>query len=315
MHRKAREPSVMTRFIFFRTQQALVTVFLVTAIIFVIIRLVGDPTHLMLPPEATEADRALLRDEMGLSDPIPIQYLRFVGDLVQGDMGTSYRFRRPALDVVMERLGATLLLTSLSLGVGTLVGIPLGVASAVRRDTVVDILAKGVAIFGQAAPPFLLALLLVRLFSVELRWLPTNGYGSFSNLILPALALGWYSAAGILRLTRSSMLEVLGSEYVKMARIKGLPAHVVIYKHALKNASLPVLTFMALQFGILMGGAVAIEAIFAWPGVGKLILDSISNLDYAVVQAAVTVSALIFVGLNLAVDILYAIIDPRIRLG
>ncbi|WP_373084063.1 ABC transporter permease [Sneathiella sp.] len=304
----------MPKYIFFRVQQAFVTVLIVTAVIFVIIRLLGDPTHLMLPPEATEADRDLLRQEMGLSEPIAVQYLHFLGGLIQGDMGESYRFRRPAMEVVFERLGATLLLTCTSLGIGVLIGVPLGVAAAMRRDGVIDVAAKAVALFGQAGPPFLLALLLVRFFSVDLRWLPTSGYGTIENLVLPALALGWYSAAGLVRLTRSSMLEVIDSEYVKMARIKGLPARVVIYKHALKNASLPVITFAGLQFGILMGGAVAIEAIFAWPGVGKLILDSISNLDFAVVQAAVTISALIFIGLNLAMDILYAVIDPRISL-
>jgi len=166
---------------------------------------------------------------------------------------------------------------------------------------------------GQAAPPFLFSLLFIRLFSIEFGWFPTGGYGKFSNLILPAIALGWYSAAGIMRLTRSSMTEVLESEYVKLARIKGVPEVVVVYKHALRNALLPVTTFTSLQFGILMGGAVSVEFVFAWPGVGRLILESISNLDYTVVQAAVTVGALIFTLVNLLVDIVYAYIDPRIR--
>jgi peptide/nickel transport system permease protein len=305
----------MLRYVATRLLQALVTILIVTAIIFVIIRLVGDPAHLMLPPEATEADRELLRRQMGLSDPVLLQYWRFLLDLLQGDMGMSYRFSRPAMEVVLGRLDATLLLTCASLGLGVLIGVPLGVASAVRRDTWLDGLAKVIALLGQAAPPFFFGLLFVRLFSVELGWLPTSGYGRIETLIMPSVALGWYSAAALMRLTRSSMLDVLNSEYVKMARIKGLPERVVIYKHALKNASLPVLTFGALQFGILMGGAVSIEAIFAWPGLGKLILDSISNLDYTVVQAAVTLSALIFTLVNLGVDILYAYIDPRIRYG
>src|SRR5690349_1229153 len=282
-------------------------------VIFVIIRLIGDPTHLMLPPEATEADRELLRQQMGLSDSIFVQYGRFLWALLHGDMGMSYRFSRPAMDVVLERIGPTLLLTCTSLGLGVLVGVPLGVASAVRPDSGIDLVAKGIALFGQAAPPFFFGLLFVLLFSVELGWLPTSGYGGPRYLILPSIALGWYSAAGLMRLTRSNMLDVLNSEYVKMARIKGVPERVVIYRHALKNASLPVLTFASLQFGILIGGAVSIESVFAWPGMGKLILDSIANLDFTVVQAAVMVSALLFTLINLTVDILYAYIDPRIR--
>lgn len=303
----------MLRYIFQRLLQAVVTILIVTLIIFVIVRLVGDPTHLMLPPEATETDRELLREQLGLADPIIVQYGRFLLNLIQGDLGTSYRFSRPALDVVLERVPATLLLTTTSLGLGLLVGVPLGVASAVRPDSTVDLVAKVIALFGQAAPPFFFGLVLVLFFAVDLGWLPTSGYGGVQYLMLPSVALGWYSAAGLMRLTRSNMLDVLGSEYVKLARIKGLPERVVIYKHALKNAALPVLTFASLQFGILMGGAVSIESVFAWPGMGKLILDSISNLDYTVVQAAVTLAAAMFTGINLAVDILYAYIDPRIR--
>jgi peptide/nickel transport system permease protein len=300
-------------YIFQRLGQAVVTVLVVTMVIFVIIRLIGDPTHLMLPPEATEADRDLLRQQMGLSDSVIVQYGRFLWALLHGDMGMSYRFSRPAMEVVLDRIGPTLLLTCTSLCIGVFVGVPLGVASAVRPDSFIDLVSKIIALFGQAAPPFFFGLLFVLLFSVELGWLPTSGYGGPRYLILPSLALGWYSAAGLMRLTRSNMLDVLNSEYVKMARIKGVPERVVIYRHALKNASLPVLTFASLQFGILMGGAVSIESVFAWPGMGKLILDSIANLDYTVVQAAVTVSALLFTLINLAVDILYAYIDPRIR--
>ncbi|MFG1465161.1 ABC transporter permease [Xanthobacter sp. DSM 24535] len=303
----------MPRYLFQRLVQAVVTILIVTLIIFVIVRLIGDPTHLMLPPEATEADRELLRHQMGLSDPVIVQYGRFLLGLLHGDLGMSYRFSRPALDVVMERIGPTLILTMSSLGLGILVGVPLGVASAVRPDSWIDLVAKLVALLGQAAPPFFFGLVLVLFLSVHLGLLPTSGYGGIQHLVMPAVALGWYSSAGLMRLTRSNMLEVLGSEYVKMARIKGLPERVVIYKHALKNAALPVLTFASLQFGILMGGAVSIESVFAWPGMGKLILDSIANLDYTVVQAAVTVAAVIFTLINLAVDMLYAYIDPRIR--
>lgn len=303
----------MIHYIMRRLGQSTITVLLVTLIIFVIVRQVGDPTHLMLPPEATEADRELLRNQMGLDRPVVLQYGAYLLDLVRGNLGMSYRFSRPALGVVIDALGPTLLLTLTSLGLAVAVGVPLGVAAAVRRDSWVDQFSKVFAVLGQAAPPFLFSLLFIRLFAIQLGWLPTGGYGRSVNLILPAMALGWYSSAGIMRLTRSSMTEVLDSEYIKLARIKGVPERVIVYRHALRNALLPVITFISLQFGVLMGGAVSVEFVFAWPGVGRLILESISNLDYTVVQAAVTVGALIFTSVNLAVDIVYATIDPRIR--
>ncbi len=303
----------MIAYITRRIGQSFVTVLLVTLIIFLIVRLVGDPTHLMLPPEATEADRDLLRHEMGLDKPVVVQYGAYLMELLRGHLGMSYRFSQPAATVVLQALGPTLYLTLSSLAFGILLGIPLGVMGAVRRGGAIDQFARIFAVIGQAAPPFLFGLLFIRLFSIQFGWLPTGGYGGPKYLALPAIALGWYSAAGIMRLTRSSMSEVLDSEYVKLARIKGVPQRVIVYRHALRNALLPVVTFTTLQFGILMGGAVSVEFVFAWPGVGRLILESISNLDYTVVQAAVTVGALIFTSVNLAVDILYAAIDPRIR--
>lgn len=303
----------MIPYILRRLGQSVITVLLVTLIIFVIVRQVGDPTHLMLPPEATEADRQLLREQMGLDKPVVVQYGMYLLDLVQGNLGMSYRFSRPALGVVMGALGPTLLLTLTALGLAIAVGVPLGVVAAVRRDGLADQFATVFAVLGQAAPPFLFSLLFIKLFSIEFGWFPTGGYGKVSNLVLPALALGWYSSAGIMRLTRSSMSEVLDSEYIKFARIKGVPERVIVYRHALRNALLPVITFIALMFGVLVGGAVSVEFVFAWPGVGRLILESISNLDYTVVQAAVTVGAVVFTSVNLGVDILYAAIDPRIR--
>ena len=303
----------MIHYVLRRLGQSAITVLLVTLIIFVIVRQVGDPTHLMLPPEATESDRDLLRSQMGLDRPVIVQYGTYMLDLLKGNLGMSYRFSKPALGVVFEALGPTLLLTLTALGLAITLGVPLGVMAAVKRDGRLDQFAKVFAVFGQAAPPFLFSLLFIKLFAIEFGWLPTGGYGRGVHLILPALALGWYSSAGIMRLTRSSMTDVLDSEYIKLARIKGVPEHVIIYRHALRNALLPVITFISLQFGILMGGAVSVEFVFAWPGVGRLILESISNLDYTVVQAAVTVGALIFTSVNLAVDIVYATIDPRIR--
>jgi peptide/nickel transport system permease protein len=303
----------MIQYVLRRLGQSAITVLLVTLIIFVIVRQVGDPTHLMLPPEATEADRELLRKQMGLDRPVVVQYGTYMVDLLKGNLGMSYRFSRPALGVVIEALGPTLLLTLTALGLAIALGVPLGVMAAVKRDGTLDQFAKVFAVLGQAAPPFLFSLLFIKLFAIQFGWFPTGGYGRVVNLVLPALALGWYSSAGIMRLTRSSMTEVLDSEYIKLARIKGVPERVIVYRHALRNALLPVITFISLQFGILMGGAVSVEFVFAWPGVGRLILESISNLDYTVVQAAVTVGALIFTSVNLVVDIIYAAIDPRIR--
>jgi len=305
----------MLSYILRRLGAGLATVLLMTVIIFVIVRLVGDPAHLMLPPEATEADRELFRQQLGTADPLFAQYLRFLGGLIQGDLGTSFRYGVPALGIVLERLGPSLYLTGTAMAFAVGLGVPLGILSAVRPGGIAEQAGRLFAVLGQSAPPFFFALLFIRFFAVELRWLPTGGYGGFSHVLLPALALGWYSAAGLMRLTQANMAEVLDAEYIKMARIKGLPEHVVILKHALGNACLPVITFAASQFGILLGGAVSIEAVFSWPGFGKLIVDAIAQLDYTVVQAAVVVSAALFILINLVVDLLYAFIDPRIRYG
>ena len=305
----------MLRFILFRFMQAFVTLLLVTAVRFVLVRLVGDPTHLMLPPEAREEDRQILREQLGISDPVPVQYGRYLAEISRADFGESYRYQQPALAVVFDRFGATATLTIAALVVACMVGLPFGILSAMWRGSWVDQLGSVLAMLGQAAPPFLLGLILLRIFAVDLGWVPSVGFGSFSHLILPAIALGWYSAAGIMRMTRSSMVDVLESDYIKMARIKGLPSRSVVGKHALRNAALPVVTFIGLQFGVLFGGAVSVEAIFAWPGMGQLILESIANLDYSVVQAAVLSLAFIFIVINFTLDVLYALIDPRIRHG
>lgn len=303
----------MVVYILKRLGQSLLTVLLVVAIVFVVIRAIGDPTHLLLPPEATESDRQVLREQMGLDRSLPVQFISYLGDMATGEMGNSYRFSKPALGVVVQALGPTLLLATAALLVALLVGIPLGTASALWPNSAVDQLGKIFAVLGQAAPPFFFSLIFVKFFSLQLGWLPTSGYGSVNHLILPMLALGWFAAAGVARLTRSSMSDVLHSEYIKFARIKGVPEHVIVVRHALRNALLPVVTFLALQFGILMGGAISVEVVFAWPGIGQLLYDSINNLDYTVVQAAVTLTAIIFALVNLAVDLLYALIDPRIH--
>ncbi|MFJ9451162.1 ABC transporter permease [Herbaspirillum sp. NPDC101397] len=302
----------MPAFLLRRIGSALVTLLLMSVLIFVMVRMVGDPAHLMMPPEATEADRALFREQLGLNDPVPVQYARFLSTIVRGDFGNSFHFGVPALSIVEDRLGPSLLLTLSALAFAIFTGVPLGIAAAVKKDGFADQFSKIFAALGQAAPPFFFALLFIRLFSVGFGWLPTGGYGSWQHLVLPVIALGWYSAAGLCRLTQANLTAVLQSEYVKMARIKGVPEHVVVLKHALKNAALPVITFAASQFGILIGGAVSIEAVFSWPGFGSLMVESINQLDFTVVQAAVIVSTLLFIVINFTVDLLYALIDPRI---
>lgn len=296
-----------------RLGSALLTLWLMSVLIFVLVRQVGDPAHLLMPPEATEADRQLFREQLGLADPVPLQYLRFMAGVLQGDLGNSFHFGAPALTMALDRLVPSLLLVSIALVLALAVGLSLGVAGAVARGGRVDRFATLFAVLGQAAPPFFIALLLIRLFAVQWGWLPTGGHGSWQHLVLPVVALAWYSAAGIARLTRANMGVVLQSDYIRMARIKGLPSHVVIGRHALKNAALPIVAFTASQFGVLVGGAVAIETVFSWPGFGSLMVEAINTLDFTVVQAAVIVSTLMFISINLAADLLYAAIDPRIR--
>ncbi|WP_144632029.1 ABC transporter permease [Bordetella genomosp. 13] len=292
---------------------ALVTVLLMSILIFVLVRQVGDPAYLLMPPEATEADRQLFRQQLGLADPVPVQYLRFLGGMARGDMGKSFHFGAPALDMVLARLSSSLLLVGIALCLALAVGLLLGVSSAVSRSRLLARFAALFSVLGQAAPPFFVALLFIRLFSVQWGWLPTGGHGTWQHLVLPVAALAWYSAAGIARLTRANMLTVLETDYIRMARIKGLPTRVIVFTHALKNAALPIVAFAASQFGVLVGGAIAIETVFSWPGFGSLMVEAINTLDFTVVQAAVVVSVLLFIVINLLADVLYAAIDPRIR--
>ncbi|MCE4547025.1 MULTISPECIES: ABC transporter permease [unclassified Caballeronia] len=303
----------MSAYLLRRIGSALLTVWLMSVLIFVLVRMVGDPAYLLMPPEATEADRQIFREQLGLADPVPLQYARFLAGLLRGDMGNSFHFGAPALSMALSRLASSLLLVGVSLTLALAIGLSLGVVSAVRRGGWIDRLTSIFAVLGQAAPPFFVALLLIRLFSVQWGWLPTGGHGSWRHLILPVCALAWYSAAGIARLTRANLLMVLEADYIRMARIKGLPERVVVGTHALRNTALPIVAFTASQFGVLIGGAVAIETVFSWPGFGSLMVEAISTLDFTVVQAAVIVSVLLFVSINLAVDVLYALVGPRIR--
>ena len=303
----------MPRYILGRLLQALVSMFVVSVVVFALVRLSGDPIQIMMPAEATQKDIELMRASLGFDRPWPVQYWRFISNAVQGDFGKSVRFRRPAMDLIAERYSATLELGGLAVLIVIAVAIPVGVYSAVRRGTALDYVARGFAALGQAVPPFWLGLVLVLIFGVMLHLLPTSGRGTPLHLLLPGITLGWFAVAGLMRLTRSSMLDVLGSEYVKLARIKGLPERQVIWRHAFKNAALPVVTFAALLFVALLNGSIIVETVFGWPGLGLLVMEAVDSLDYPIVQAVVLVLSAMYIGVNLIVDVLYAYLNPKIR--
>jgi peptide/nickel transport system permease protein len=267
----------------------------------------------MMPAEASQADIELMRAHLGLDRPWAVQYWRFISNAVQGDFGRSVRFRRPAMDLIAERYGATLELGGLAVVIVILVALPVGVYAAVRRGTALDYTARAFAALGQAVPPFWLGLVLVLIFGVFLGLLPTSGRGTPLHVVLPGITLGWFAVAGLMRLTRSSMLDVLGSEYVKLARIKGLPERTVIWKHAFKNAALPVVTFAALLFVALLNGSIIVETVFGWPGLGLLVIEAVDSRDYPIVQAVVMCLSAMYIGVNLLVDILYGYLNPKIR--
>ncbi len=304
----------MISFLLRRVWQFLIVVMGVITIVFLLQHLSGDPTNLLLPIDAPANVRTELRHQLGLDQPLAVQYFRFLGDVAQGDLGTSYRFRQPALELVLERFPATLLLAGASLMLSLVVALPLGILAAVHRNSWIDTLATGISLIGQAAPVYWIGLLFILLFSVELHWLPTMGGGSFAALIMPATTLAFYSIARIMRLTRSAMLDVLHQDYIRMARAKGLSEPVVLIKHALRNAAIPIITIIGLQFGGLLGGAVITETVFAWPGVGRLAVNAVSQRDFPVVQAATVVIAIAFSLINLVVDLLYAVLNPRVQL-
>jgi peptide/nickel transport system permease protein len=301
------------RYIIGRVLQSIVSIVVVSIVVFALVRVSGDPITIMMPAEASKADIELMRASLGLDRPWPVQYWRFLSRVVQGDFGKSVRFRRPALDLIAERYAATFELGGLAVLVVIVVALPVGVYSAVRRGTTLDYAARAFAALGQAVPPFWLGLVLVLIFGVLLHWLPTSGRGTPLHVLLPGITLGWFAVAGLMRLTRSSMLDVLGSEYVKLARIKGLPERQVIWKHAFKNAALPVVTFAALLFVALLNGSIIVETVFGWPGLGLLVIEAVDSRDYPIVQAVVLFLSAMYIGVNLLVDILYAYLNPKIR--
>jgi ABC-type dipeptide/oligopeptide/nickel transport system permease component len=273
----------------------------------------GDPVMLMLPADATSRQIEEFRERMGFNDPIPLQYLRFLSGAVRGDFGVSLRHQQPAMGLVLERLPATLELAVTGMGIALLVAVPFGILSAIRRGSAFDYLVMAGALLGLSMPNFWVGIVGILIFSVKLRLLPTAGRGTWAQLILPSLALGSYLMALIARLTRSGMLEVISQDYIRTAHAKGLAEPLIIVRHALMNALIPLVTVVGLQMGELLGGTVVIETVFAWPGVGRLILQAVFQRDYPLVQAAVFLLAMIFVGANLLVDVAYRYLDPRIR--
>ncbi|MBI4627580.1 MAG: ABC transporter permease [Candidatus Rokubacteria bacterium] len=296
-----------------RHARALVTVWLVSTVVFVVMRLSGDPVPLLLPPDAPRSEIFRVRAELGLDRTLPVQSGEFHANVARGDFGRSIHFREPAMRVVWGYLPATLELGLTAFGLAVLVAVPVGLLSAVRRNSFVDHTTMGLALVGQSAPTFFLGILFILLFSLKAGLLPTSGRGGAAHLVLPALTLGAFAMASVARLTRSAVLEVLGADFVRTARAKGLAERVVVVKHTLKNAALPIVTITGLQLGTLLGGAVVTETVFAWPGIGRLAIQSIYNRDYPIVQCVVFLSALVFIVVNFCLDLVYGLLDPRAR--
>ncbi|MCY4625854.1 MAG: ABC transporter permease [Chloroflexi bacterium] len=306
----------MQRYIMIRLVQSVFTLIGVSIIVFSLARLSGNPLDVLLPPEASDEDFVRISELWGLNEPWYVQYFIFVKNAARGEFGPSFKWQgRTAMELVLLHLPATLQLAALAIGVSVLLAVPIGVMSAVKKGSMLDTGGKLIALLGQSLPSFWLAIVLIWIFAVQLGWFPTSGRGDVSNMVLPAVAMGWFSVASFMRLTRSAMLSVLDSEYIKLARIKGLAESKVVWKHALKNAAIPPLTvFGAIVVGQ-MTGSVTIETVFAWPGIGLLALQAVNARDYQVIQAVTMFIAVLFIGMNLLIDIVYAYIDPRIRFG
>lgn len=304
----------MQRYILRRVSQGILAIFVISMVTFALARVSGDPLNVLLPEEASEEQIELTKKEWGLDKPIHIQYLLYLGKLARGDMGEALAWpNSSAGELIAERLPNTVQLSMLALLVSVLIAFPIGVLVAIKKDSVFDYGGKLFAILGQSAPSFAVGLILMWIFAVKLNIFPTSGNGGIEYMVLPAVSLGYYNVAALMRLTRSSMLEVLDTEYVKLARIKGVPEWKIIWKHCFRNALIVPLTYFGLIGAVLITGSVVIETVFAWPGIGALVIDAIIFRDYVVVQAVVLLFASAFVLINIMIDVLYAYIDPRIR--
>ena len=306
----------MQRYIAIRLVQAVFVLLAVSVIVFGLARASGNPVVLMLPIDAGPEDYERLTKFWGLDKPLHVQYWKFLTNAVQGDFGESIKWPgNSAMDMVGSRVVATLQLAGSAMILAALMAVALGVLTAIRKDTPFDYLGKIFALFGQSAPAFWIGIMLIWVFAVELEWFPTSGRGGISHMVLPVVTMGWFEVAAIMRLVRSSMLDTIDSEYVKLARIKGLPEWKVAWKHCLRNAAIAPLTYFGIIAGALVLGSVIVETVFSWPGLGMLTVEAVLARDFQVVQAVAMVFAVGFIGLNLIVDILYAYLDPRIRYG
>ena len=306
----------MQRYILERLAQGVVTLLVLSLVVFLAVRLSGDPALFLLPVEATsQEDYEQMKKNLGLDKPLYVQYAIFMGNLVRGRFGDSIIDRRPAREALFERLPATIQLAAAGMVLATVLGIPLGVLSAIKRDSIFDNMAKFFAIIGMATPAFWIAIMGILVFGALLKWLPTYGRGGPEHFILPSVVLSWSIMAGMVRLGRSSMLEILDSEYIRFARVKGLGERLVLWKHALRNAMIPLLTFSGLSLAGLLNGTIVVEVVFAWPGIGRLLLEGVVRRDIPVVQATILASAFFYIILSLVVDIMYAYVDPRIRIA
>ncbi len=306
----------MTRYVARRLTLSLLILFGVTVVVFALIHLApGDPARLMLYDTAPEEEVRTMRKTLGLDRPLPLQYWLFLSNALRGDLGRSLYYKQPALGIILEHLPATVELTFAALLVSLVVAVPMGILSAVRRDSIWDYAGMLLATVGQATPVYWLGLMFILLFSVQWTLLPSSGRGGLENLVMPAVTLGAPLMALVTRLVRSGTLDILGEDYIRTARAKGVSERRVIYRHALRNMLIPLVTVVGLQLGALLGGAVITETIFAWPGVGRLIVTAITARDYPLVQAATLLVSVYFVAINLLLDVLYVCIDPRIRLA
>ncbi len=300
------------QFLITRAFRAVLTIWIVVSAVFIILRFSGDPVVLLLSENATPDQIEALRVRLGLDAPVAVQYLRYWVNLLQGDFGDSIRQRQPAMGLVLERMPATLQLSAVAFGLAAVVGLMIGISAALLRGTVWDRLAMALISILQSGPAFFVGIVLILIFSVRLGWLPSSGRGDAKSLILPAITLSGFTMASLARLSRSALLDVLRLDYIRTARSKGLRERVILLRHALRNAALPLITVMGLEIGGLVTGAVITETVFAWPGVGRLAIGAVSTRDYPVVQAAVLFIAVVFVVVNFLVDCSYALIDPRI---
>ena len=303
----------MRQYIYKRLWQGAIAIVGALFIVFIAQRLSGDPVALLLPMDATEEDFAAMRVELGLDRPFVVQFGLFFSDAVRGDFGDSYLWNQPAMSLLLDRLPATLELALAGLVFAILLAVPLGVLSAAYRGGWIDNTAKLFAMLGQAMPGFWVGLLLIVVIAVKLQWLPAYGRGTLAHLILPAIALGWYPVAAMTRTLRSSMLDILESDYIRMERAVGIPERLIIWRYALRNAAVPLVTMIGVYFANMLGGAFVIEVVFAWPGVGRTVVEAVFARDFPVVQAGVVLASVVFVVVNLIVDLSYGVIDPRIR--